>query len=749
MKTGKEQLAKFFDCTVFASWAYASARFRSLRAPQTGPFQRRVRKVVSVNRVVSLRSEMPELWVIPFDNQDVRIEPYSYGFVFLNGVARVLTPTPRCWLVCLTVCVGLTWLPGACWGAPPPVTAEKETPYDPDWLKVKFLINTKCVGCHRPNSQCCDLTTHEAIINAGRREEDPAIAPGNPEDSALWEYVVWNANALADSEFPDSPKMPEDQSDWLTPRQLNVFYRWIKNGALQYKLPSTCDISPLTELDYPSAKQCKACHPKQYSEWSRSMHAYAQHSPVFEAFNLTLVERTAGTIGTFCTRCHTPIGTALGENESLRNASRSRIAREGVTCIVCHRQVKGSYKSSGRVYLKPGQDHEVCILGPFDSSLHDPSGSHKSKQFPYLRSSQFCGECHDVTNPVGIRLEEAFSEWNNSPAAEKGITCQHCHMGTEPGRPIFEDQRPLGYAAVVPGSKHRLPLRRLSSHTFVGPDYSMLPDTEFPEKLDWMYEFDYRDPASMTPYRIKTLEKLRRHNRHFNELARTDRYRLLKNSSRLHVTHPQQAACGAKANVRVDVESLTAGHSFPTGFTAERQLWASVELVDSNGNYVFSSGYFDSNQDLCDNHSHDVLGGKKKPDRHLLSFQNKFVALGYKGTELSVVLSVNRNLIPVTVLRPGTGIFQSQGRPPGFRIAKYSLPPLGASGRTYPIDLPQTPGCYHLRVRLNFRHLPPALLDQVGTPHLKHLLEVVVIDEYQSVIWVGPKTAQLQLRVPR
>ena len=701
---------------------------------------------VPVNRVVSLQSKMPELWVVPFDNHDVRISVrywYRYG---LNGVDRVLSQRNTFFLVILAICVGMSWLTKAACGAPP-VIAERESPFDPDWLEVKFVINTKCLGCHRPNSDRCDLTTYTAIVNAGRKDEDPAIVPGNPEASTLWDYVAWNANAEADSEFPDSPMMPEDQAEWLTPRQLNVFYRWIKNGALQYKLPSTCNITPLTEIDFPSAKQCKACHPKQYSEWSRSMHAYAQHSPIFEAFNLTLVERTAGTIGTFCTRCHTPIGTALGENESLRNSNRSRIAREGVTCIVCHRRTKGSYKSSGRIYLRPGDANDICVYGPFESEMHDETGSHKSTQFPYLRSSQFCGECHDVTNPVGMRLEEAFSEWNNSPAAKEGITCQHCHMGTEPGRPIFEDQRPLGYAAVVPGvDRSRLPLRRLSSHTFVGPDYTMLPDTEFPEKLDWMYEFDYRHPANMTPYRIKTLDNLRRHNRRLNELARIDRYRLLKNSSRLHVTHEQQAACGIKTNVRVDVESLTAGHSFPTGFTAERQLWVSVELVDAAGQCVFSSGYFDSNQDLCDNHSHDVLSGKQRPDRHLLSFQNKFVALGHKGTELSVVLSVNRNLSPVNVLRPGVGVFQAQGRPPGFRNAKYSLPPLGASGRTYPIELPRTPGCYHLRVRLNFRHLPPALLDYVGTPQLKHLLEVVVIDEYQSVIWVGPKPRMAQLQ---
>ena len=36
--------------------------------------------------------------------------------------------------------------------------------------------------------------------------------------------------------------------------------------------------------------------------------------------------------------------------------------------------------------------------------------------------------------------------------------------------------------------------------------------------------------------------------------------------------------------------------------------------------------------------------------------------------------------------------------------------------------------------RLNLRHLPPSLLDEIGTPHLKPLLEIVVIDEKQALI---------------
>lgn len=212
--------------------------------------------------------------------------------------------------------------------APPHVIGQREHPFDPDWLEIRALINVKCVGCHRRDSDRFDFSTYESLIEAGREDGYAAIVPGQPEESTLWEYVSWNANARIDTELPDTPYMPEEKTEWLTPRQLNLVYRWIKNGALQYVLPNTCNITPLAEVDFPSAKECKACHPRYYDEWSRSMHAYSQHSPIFEAFNLMLIERTGAT---------------------------------------------------------------------------------------------------------GVRLEEAFSEWHNSPSAADGVTCQHCHMGEELG----------------------------------------------------------------------------------------------------------------------------------------------------------------------------------------------------------------------------------------------------------------------------------------------------------------------------
>lgn len=623
--------------------------------------------------------------------------------------------------------------------AAPHTIHTSDHPFDADWPDVYLILASKCAGCHRPGGDLVDLTSYAAVVRARDSLGRPVVVPGDPQTSPLWEQVVWNVDAEADTALPDSPNMPDDSRQWLTRGQLETLARWIRNGALEYRLPATCAPRPLLEIDFPSAQECKACHPRQYEQWARSMHHYAEHSPIFEAFNLTLIERTGGTLGTFCSRCHTPLGTGLGENGSRRNVHRSRLSMEGVTCVVCHRQSRPYYKSNARQHIMPGGLIEGCMYGPFDDPVPpEVSKAHDATGRPHFKTSAFCGSCHDVTNPAGTRLEEAYSEWQNSPAARQGITCQQCHMGPVQGVPIADDQRPLGRAAVVPGiDPERIPLRHLSDHTFAGPDYPLLPDTEFPEKLDWMYETDYRDYHSLTPYQQRTLNDLRRHNRRQRELYDQKRYELLRNAAVLMLCAPTEAAAGSIIGVRADVTSKFAGHSFPTGFTAERQVWVEITLFDPSGQPVFRSGDLDPNGDLRDAHSYAVEAREVPSDPYLLNFQNKFVALTQEGTERPVVLAVNRNLTPLSFLRPAQGIAASFGRAPTFRIAKGSLPPLTTMGQAYPIQIPTGRlGDYLLEARLNFRHIPPTLMDHIGIPHLKHLLEIVELDRRQAVIQV-------------
>ena len=610
-------------------------------------------------------------------------------------------------------------------------------PYDPDWAIVYLVLTTKCNGCHRENGKRTDLTSYEAVMAAKTADGQPLVIPGKPEKSPLYDQVVWDTTEDENSDDPFEPLMPPDFDEWLTKSQLAAMKRWIKNGALEYKLPDTCSPKPLTEMQFPSAKACKSCHPRQYRQWSRSMHAYTQHSPVFEAFNLTLQERTGGTMGTFCIRCHTPIGIALGETATMRNIHRSRISMEGVTCSVCHRIKKPYYKANTRMALEPGKLIEACFYGPFDDAVADDLKAHPNKGLPHFRNPAFCGACHDVTTPQGVRLEEAFSEWQNSPAAKQNITCQHCHMGPVQGVPYRVDQRPTGRAAEVPGvdPKH-IPIRHLSDHTFAGPDYSLLPDTEFPHKLDWMYEVDYRKTDQLTAYQKETLTDLRKRNRLQLKIADKKRYELLSNSAELEVDVPEYARSGGKTNIRVDVRSKFSGHNFPTGFTSERQVWIEIIVTDPYGQVVFKSGDLDHNRDLRDAHSHEVEAGRLPFDRHLLNFQSKFVALTSKGTERTVVIPVNRHLRPLNFIRPAAVTSAAMGRHPIFRVSKGSLPPQSTMGKTYPVRIPNACGEYVVRVRLNYRHLPPNLFDKIGVSHLKHLLQVVVIDEYKTIMTV-------------
>ncbi len=631
--------------------------------------------------------------------------------------------------------------------AAPHTISNVEHPYDVNWPDVRLMLAQKCNACHRPDTEQTDLTNWEALVDTPHLHAKKLVVPGKPESSLLWQYVVWNASERLDSEETEKPLMPPEKSEWLTTGQLETLKRWIRNGALKYRLPDTCDTWPLTELDFPSARECSTCHPKQYTEWSRSMHAYAQHSPVFEAFNLTLQERTSGTLGTFCTRCHAPLSAALGENGQRRNVNRSRLSMEGVTCITCHRVAKPYYKAGTRRHIVSGKLSEGCMFGPFQNEISVDDNLHGATKSVSIRSSAFCGTCHDVYSPEGIRLEEAFSEWLNSPAAKNQQTCQHCHMGPVQGKPFLECERPLGRAATVPGiDPETIPLRPLSDHTFAGPDYSLLPDTEFPYKLDWMYETDYRRTERLTLHQKITLNQLRHTNRKQLRVAREKRYELLQNAAEILVTAPETASCGDRISVRVDVRSLVAGHNFPTGFTEERQLWVSIELCDESGRNAFITGNFDLNGDLRDEHSHAVLGGHAHWDRNLLNFQSKFVGLATRGTERPLILSVNRQLAPLNIVRPASEPTAAFGRPSTFRISKGSLAPLSTASKKYSITVPEQTGRYSLRVRLNYRHIPPHLMDEIGTPHLKPLLETVVIDQHDCVMQVGHRRGGLFLR---
>src|ERR1041385_5639645 len=237
---------------------------------------------------------------------------------------------------------------------------------------------------------------------------------------------------------------------------------------------------------YPSAKVCGQCHPTQYEQWKISSHAYANLSPMFNKFEQTINDLSSGTVNYFCVRCHASVGTALGEKRDIAWWDRAPAAREGITCVTCHRAGEGYGKFNGARRITPGEISEA-VHGPFDTTgvlkaitnaatygiLVSPDEKDKPEflrihqqavRSEILVKSEFCVTCHQVQVHPGIKLETVWEEYRNSPARKEGTTCQQCHMSKSPGRDVGFDS---GYAAVVNGNT--VGVRPLTDHRFIGP----------------------------------------------------------------------------------------------------------------------------------------------------------------------------------------------------------------------------------------------------------------------------------------
>jgi hypothetical protein len=507
------------------------------------------------------------------------------------------------------------------------------------------------------------------------------------------------------------------------------------------------------ESRYPSANTCKVCHPVQYDQWSVSQHAYAQLSPVFTAMQRTINAVTSATNGDFCIRCHTPVGMNMGESTNISNLDRHPTSREGITCVACHRLNVEYGKVSGRIALVEG-DILKPVFGPKGNAElarvldnpkeyqvvteQDATGRKihtKVGHFPQLSTSGFCGICHDVNLFNGFRLEEAFSEYKNSPAAGRGESCQDCHMGKVQG---VVSGYVHGPAAVVGGVPTKS--RKLTDHFFAGPDYSLVHPGIFPHNADavaladlreWL-QFDYKagwgtdefednlpDNASFPEAwgsvddRYDAREILKRQFR-LLDLAEKKRLEVLKNGYKLGKIETLSANADG-IEFRVQVSNGTDGHNVPTGFDAERLVWLEVTVTNSDGKVVYRSGDLDPNGDLRDSHSLYVHNGELPLDNNLFSLQSRFLTRNVRGGVREQVLPVNFSVDPLPFVRPFTRSVVLSGQPAGARKHRTTIPPLASRWGTYQIPAGQLTGSgkYMATVRLKSGALPINLIDAI------------------------------------
>jgi len=349
---------------------------------------------------------------------------------------------------------------------------------------------------------------------------------------------------------------------------------------------------------------CATCHGdydlavEPWETWRGSMMGQAQRDPLFLA-TMVIAEQDAPSSGDLCLRCHTPGGWQEGRSVDTSGGLVTELDRWGVQCDFCHRIVDNTYVPG----VSPPED--LIVLDDIDplplqygngQFINDPDpwrrgpradadASHQFLESPIHRSSDLCGTCHDVSNPVFTRVgthdyaptafdeqhpdsdvrnmfpvERTFSEWSQSEYASIGVyapqfagdkadgivsTCQDCHMRDVTGKACNEAGAP---------TRTDMGLHDLTGgNTFV-PDIIPL---FFPGEVD-----------------VAALEAGKARARTMLQMAAT-----------LAVT-PEPTGL----TVRVTNET---GHKLPSGYPEGRRVWLNVEARDSQDIVVFRSGNYD------------------------------------------------------------------------------------------------------------------------------------------------------------
>ncbi|MEQ8836575.1 MAG: multiheme c-type cytochrome, partial [Lacipirellulaceae bacterium] len=532
---------------------------------------------------------------------------------------------------------------------------------------------------------------------------------------------------------------------------------------------------------YPEAASCKTCHEKIYDEWSISSHAYAAVSPMFQKFEQTINDITHGTVGYFCLRCHSPVGTALNIDRTTPLWDQPQVAREGITCVACHRINEAYSKTNGQRHIVPGDiyapvygsigGHGVAevIAKKNDYKVKvDPANKKPGQpihragvRFPQLAKSEFCTTCHQVAVHPGIKLEVVWEQYRASPACKKGVSCQDCHMGRIPG---VASGYEVGAAAIV-NKKKVNEHRKHSNHTFYGPGYSIAHPGIFPWNTkaqrwtmqEWLL-FDWRagwgtkefedalddnlihvsfpkvwDDVDDRMDAREIVEDNQKKLAHKNELRRA----VLENGSHIDgpfFKHPPRL--GQDLKFSYTVINTNDGHNLPTAsLGAQPQLWANVVLIGPDGQRLWETGYLDPNGDLADIHSLYVRHKKTPFDWQLFNLQTMFLITGVKGTDRELPLPVNVSIDQLPFLRPGAQPISTINHPPFIRMESRSLPALGSRTVPYkiPAELIRQPGRYRLSFRMRSRAEPPYFMRFCSsTPEMIRRMTEGIMDFHQS-----------------
>jgi hypothetical protein len=416
-------------------------------------------------------------------------------------------------------------------------------------------------------------------------------------------------------------------------------------AGAQVQLPTTAQdfFQPGTQPDptgetlaaiIPS-QNCTFCHSDYsptfapFDTWVASMMGQSARDPIWHA-TLAIANQDAHGSGEFCIRCHAP-GAWLGGRSSSGTLQDFYYEDfDGINCHFCHRAVNPELGPDSAIgYSEPGQDPtpDPEVIGPLAAAGLLPQG-HGNARFvidpkdvrrgpfsdipvnfhgqslggervwlitsPFHSKSEFCGTCHDVSNPVFTRNQagqyqlntlntphptqlpsdmfpeqRTYSEWKNSTFATTGVTfadgrfggaltgpmksCQDCHMPDQVGGGcVFWDTGDPWFTR-----------QNMPAHSFAGSNTWVI------DAIADQAGFD-AEGLGLTPDRVQA--------------AKARNIQMLRDASDMEVTQS-----GANITVRVINQS---GHKLPSGYPEGRRMWLNVRFLDAQGNLVAERGAY-------------------------------------------------------------------------------------------------------------------------------------------------------------
>ncbi|MHC4207860.1 MAG: hypothetical protein ACYSTT_24670 [Planctomycetota bacterium] len=332
-------------------------------------------------------------------------------------------------------------------------------------------------------------------------------------------------------------------------------------------------------IEFVKVQQCRMCHSgtknkdaDPFVSWQSSVMSLSAKDPIFRAA-LAIANQDIEGIGEFCLRCHAPRAWLEGRSTPTDGSALNAEDMYGISCTVCHSYIDPLSDEAVKLIkdVPPGYGNAMMVSDP-QNVVYGPYGDgkgampHDVRKSPFHASSNMCGVCHDISNPLLAEdvneqppylyghIQRTYSEWLLSDFAKRGKegTCQYCHY-----RPVEGG----GQASKYGGLKR-------DYFVMHGP----IGGSTWIQDVTWML-WDGKDLDR------KALDLGKQRAREF-----------LKESATLDISFRKPGYATLKITNKT-------GHKLPTGYEEGRRMWINAVFMDSSGKVIKEIGKYAEKDD--------------------------------------------------------------------------------------------------------------------------------------------------------